>query len=110
MLGNFMEGREGLLFRTRSRDAVPMTARHARRRIREWFDRARINSGASPHSLRHSFAMRLLNHTGCILTVKAALHHSAITSTMTYLECSDGRLRRALESVSTGTQYRTQSA
>jgi integrase/recombinase XerC len=72
-----------------------MTVRHACRRITDWLDRAGIHD-ASPHSLRHTFATRLLARTGDVFLVQKALGHRSIASTAVYLEVSDDRLRGAV--------------
>lgn len=69
--------------------------RHAQRRITAWLDRAGVHD-ASPHSLRHSFATRLLRRTGDLFLVKTALLHRSIASTAVYLSVSDERLREAV--------------
>ena len=88
--------KNGPLFRARCRDGVPMTSRQARRRVRMWYEKAGVNGGATPHALRHSFAQGLLNRTGDIALVQAALHHQSIESTLVYARASTERIRRAV--------------
>lgn len=76
----------------------PLCVRSADRRFEEWAKRAGLRAGASPHSLRHSFATGLLRRTGDLALVQAALHHASILSTTRYSAVDDGRLRAALES------------
>ena len=73
-----------------------LVKRHAQRRITQWLDRIGAND-ASPHSLRHTFATRLLRRTGDLFLVKRALLHRSIASTAVYLSVSDDQLRAALE-------------
>ena len=78
------------------RDGHPLTPRHVERRFREWLRRAGITRPASPHSLRHAFAMGLYQRTGDVLLVKAALRHRSITSTLVYARADANQLRKAL--------------
>ena len=80
----------------RGRGDARLSARHAQRRFSAWAARARVRPGATPHSLRHSFARSLLDRTHDLLLVKLALHHRSISSTMVYAEGCAERLRAAL--------------
>lgn len=73
-----------------------MTARHARRRLAYWCERAWIRTSASPHTLRHTFATALLRKTGSVVLVKNALHHKSLASTLIYAHASTDELRRVL--------------
>jgi len=88
--------RRGPLFR--GPQGERLVDRHARRRICDWLDRIGAHD-ATVHSLRHTFATRLLRATGDLFLVKRALLHRSIASTAVYLSVSDERLRDALESV-----------
>jgi integrase/recombinase XerC len=79
----------------RSPNGQRMSVRHACRRITAWLDRAGVHD-ASPHSLRHTFATRLLARTGDVFLVQKALGHRSIASTAVYLTVSDDRLRGAV--------------
>lgn len=70
--------------------------RHARRRICDLLDRIGAHD-ATVHSLRHTFATRLLRTTGDLFLVKRALLHRSIASTAVYLDVSDERLRAAMD-------------
>jgi integrase/recombinase XerC len=74
----------------------PLTPRHVERRFREWKLLAGITRPASPHSLRHSFAMDLYRRTGDLALVKEALRHRNITSTLVYAHADQDRVRKAL--------------
>jgi site-specific recombinase XerC len=79
----YLRGRdEGALFV--GRGGRPMTARHARRRLAVWLRRAGVERHASPHSLRHSFAVFVHGRTGDLLQVQRALLHRSMTSTAVY--------------------------
>ncbi len=72
--------------------------RHARRRICDSLDRIGAHD-ATVHSLRHTFATRLLRSTGDLFLVKRALLHRSIASTAVYVSVSDERLRAAMDGV-----------
>lgn len=94
-LARYVGGRGvGVLFP--SRHGTQMSARQAQRRLSMWLARAGITREASPHSLRHAFGMRIYSETRDVLLVQRAMGHRAIASTMTYVRCSDERLRGAL--------------
>jgi len=76
-----------------------LSARHAQRRLAEWFVRAGVERHASPHALRHAFAMRLYRRTGDLLLVKHALGQRSIASTLVYARSSDQAVRTALEAI-----------
>ena len=76
-----------------------LSARHAQRRLTEWLSRAGVERHASPHALRHAFAMRLYRKTGDLLLVKQALGQQSIASTLIYARSSDQAVRSALEAI-----------
>lgn len=86
---------EGPLFRTRN--GARLGPRQAHRRLASWLGKAGIDRPASPHSLRHTFATRLLRKTGDILVVQKALRHRNIESTLRYAALDDRRVREAIE-------------
>lgn len=94
-LREFVDARShGLLFEGRARGAFDR--RHAHRRLRHWLVAAGIKRPASPHALRHSFAMDLYARTKDIAVVKEALAHRSIASTLVYAQASPSRLRCVL--------------
>jgi len=96
LLREHITGAEGgPLFSTASQRG-PITVRQARRRIRQWFDRASVHRGASPHSLRHTFAQQLYDQTRDVLLVKQAMQHRSIGSTLVYARCNPSRLKTVL--------------
>ncbi len=75
-----------------------LTTRHVGRLLATWLERASIERRVSPHGLRHSFAVGLLERTGGdLLLVQQALHHRSLMSTATYTRVAPERLRAALE-------------
>jgi site-specific recombinase XerC len=60
-------------------------------------DRAEIAKPISPHSLRHTFAIRALRYSGNILAVSKMLGHANVATTQVYLNhLGLGELRRAI--------------
>jgi len=53
----------------------------------------------SPHTLRHTFATRLLEATGNIRKVQKALGHSDLSTTMLYTHVVDGELEAAMKAL-----------
>jgi integrase/recombinase XerC len=92
----FVTRRRGPLFR--GPQGERLVDRHARRRICDWLDRIGAHD-ATVHSLRHTFATRLLRATGDLFLVKRALLHRSIASTVVYVSVSDERLRAAMDGV-----------
>ncbi|MBI1850306.1 MAG: tyrosine-type recombinase/integrase [Planctomycetes bacterium] len=85
---------DGPLFATRH--GGRLTTRQVARRLGQWVEIAGIKRAASPHSLRHSFAMHLYARTHDVLLVKEALRHRSVASTLVYARVDGERLRSAL--------------
>ena len=94
-LGKFIcDRRDGPLFMTAS--GARVSVRHIQRRFAALLTAAKITRKTSLHSLRHSFAMTLLERTRNIALVQRALTHRSIASTMAYAKASTAEVRRAL--------------
>ncbi len=94
-LATYMSDRgSGPLFTSKGGQRV--SRRQAQRRFTHWLGKAGITRSASPHSLRHRFAMAMYARTGDVLLVKEALHHRSITSTLVYARADDEKIRQAL--------------
>jgi integrase/recombinase XerC len=74
-----------------------ISMRHAQRRLTGWFAEAGIQ-GKSAHSMRHSAACSLLNRTGDLRLVQAAMNHASIVSTCIYTQVDREKLRAAVGS------------
>ena len=72
-----------------------LSKRTAQRRVTMWLERAEVD--ATVHSLRHTFATRLLSKTSDVFLVQKAMHHRSVASTCVYLSVSDDRLRSAMQ-------------
>ena len=93
-LDAFVRGRTGPLFVGARGNRL--SARHVQRRFSEWCGRTGIRRGATPHSLRHTFATRLYRKTGDLPLVQQALRHRSIASTLVYARCDEARVQAAL--------------
>jgi len=51
---------------------------------------ANISKKITPHVLRHSFAVNMLNNGASLIDIQNALGHASITSTTKYLRCTGG--------------------
>ena len=72
-----------------------ISTRHMQRRLTGWLAKAKI-VGRSAHSLRHSYACKLLERTGDLRLVQAALNHASIVSTTIYTTIDKSKLRAAV--------------
>lgn len=66
-------------------------------RIRGWIKKSGIKKTITPHSLRHSFAARLLEQTKDVTVVQKALGHANIGTTMVYAHLLDGTVEGAVQ-------------
>jgi site-specific recombinase XerD len=85
--------RTGPLFRNPQGERLGK--RSAQVRISTWLERAEVDG--TPHSLRHTFATKLLRKTGDLFLVKRAMLHRSILSTAVYLSVDDTRLKAAMQ-------------
>ncbi|MCC7173085.1 MAG: tyrosine-type recombinase/integrase, partial [Planctomycetes bacterium] len=78
-----------------SQSGARLGRRHAQRRIVTWLRAAGARS-ATTHGLRHTFGQGLLDRTGDLALVQAAMCHRSVTSTTVYVRVSPERLRAAV--------------
>jgi site-specific recombinase XerD len=61
--------------------------------------RAKLRKHLHPHSLRHSFAVALLDAEVDLETIRDLLGHKDIRTTIIYLHCSTAKRRRAVDRI-----------
>jgi site-specific recombinase XerD len=78
-----------------SKSGRPLGTGDVRRRLRTWTVRVGVGAGASPHSLRHSFATHLLDGGADLRSIQELLGHASVSSTQIYTRVESARLRSA---------------
>jgi integrase/recombinase XerC len=88
-------GAESALFLNKSGERLGV--RGVRRLVVRYASRAGIASGASPHTLRHSFATHLLDRGADLRAVQELLGHASLATTQVYAHVTSRRLVDAYE-------------
>ena len=71
--------------------------RYVRALVSRLSEKAGLPEWATPHTLRHTAAQRMYDHTRDIETVRKFLGHQRVTTTQVYAEASDEDVQRAVE-------------
>ncbi|TFH16376.1 MAG: tyrosine recombinase XerC [Lentisphaerales bacterium] len=74
-----------------------MTPRSVERIVKKCLMDAELDSGFSPHSLRHSFATHMLDAGADLRSVQELLGHSSLSTTQIYAHVSVEKLRKVYE-------------
>lgn len=74
-----------------------MTSRGIRYLVKKYVEKASLDSGISPHSLRHSFATHLLEQGADLRAVQELLGHSNLSTTQIYTHVSKKKLKETYD-------------
>lgn len=74
-----------------------LTDRSVRRLLSKYLLKASLQSGVSPHTLRHSFATHLLDRGADLRAVQELLGHASLSTTQIYTHLTPERLKQAYE-------------
>ncbi len=99
-LNRWLGHRDVVSARARSQSAVflnkngtRLTARSVGRLLEKYLAAAGLDPGASPHTLRHSFATHMLDRGADIRSVQELLGHRSLSTTQIYTHVTTHRLR-----------------
>lgn len=65
--------------------------------VKRYSEEAGINKSITPHTLRHSFALHLVQNGADLRAVQEMLGHSDVTTTQIYLEMSNSKIKDVYE-------------
>jgi site-specific recombinase XerD len=77
----------------------PLTTKSIERNFAEWCERCKLPVRVTPHTLRHSFATKVLSATGDLALVQDALGHQSPVTTRAYAKVSTKRIQDAVNAV-----------
>lgn len=79
-----------------NRGGKALSIRQVQRRFSALAAAAELRPGTSAHTLRHTFALRLLRATEDIALVKAAMAHESVASTLVYAKVDSRRVKKCV--------------
>jgi integrase len=96
------EDGDTFIFRSPGCDPEERSARrfreHVSRKFAAWRDKAGVRSELTLHSTRHGFATRLAENGASAVTIKQAMRHASVQTSMKYVHMANEQLQSEIES------------